>query len=152
MFEMIYKWFKWLFGGNLERLLSGHMADEEGFAVETIAASQYFQVGMITLAITLLFVLLYYYIFNHPRFNRWWSWLIVLLLTGVINLLLGFWWTIKYASEGRIDDIDASLVYSPDCWGFGFANFIISAMWFIVFSLAFKWWSRNCKYSPFKIF
>ena len=149
MFEEIYKWFKSLFGDNLSRQLSGYSADEEGFFIETVAASQYFQIGVITLAIALVFMLLYYYVFNHPRFNRWWSWLIVLVLTGVTNLFVGFGWTVKYAGEGIIGDNEASLVYLSDCWGFGFANLIISTLWFIVLSLTFKWWSHNCKYSPF---
>ena len=142
-FETVYRWFIGLFGSPLAELLSGYDS-----ATETVqGANQFASIGMVTLAIALVFMLLYYYVFNHPRFNRWWSWLIVLVLTGITNLFAGFGWTFKYSKMANVDATD--FVYAVNCWGFGFANFIVSALWFILFSLAFKWWSRNCKYSPF---
>ncbi|GHV60084.1 hypothetical protein FACS1894182_14880 [Bacteroidia bacterium] len=142
-FETVYRWFMGFFGSPLAEKLSGYDS-----ATETLqGANQFVVIGIITLVITLAVVLLYYYVLNHPRFNQWWSWLIALLFAGLINFAYGIATTIKYASEGNLGDAD--LIYMSDCVGFGFANLIISALWFIVFSLAFKWWSRNCKYSPF---
>jgi phosphatidylglycerophosphatase A len=142
-FETIYRWFMRLFGSPLAEKLSGYDSATE----EMQGANQFFPIGIITLVITLAVLLFYYYVLNHPRFNRWWSWLISLIFAGLINLAYGIATTAKYASEGNIGDAD--LVYISESVGFGFANLIVSTLWFIVFSLLFKWWSRNCKYSPF---
>lgn len=154
-FETIYRWLITLFGSPLADQLSGYDS-----ATETVqGANQFVPIGMITLAIALVSVLLYYFVVNHPRFNCWWAWLIVLVSTSIINLFVGFGWTAKYAGEANISD--TFFVYLSDCWGFGFANFFVSAMWFILFSLIARviisrlfskvglHWGCNCRFSPF---
>jgi len=154
-FETIYRWFEWLFGAKLADYLAGYDCQSETF----IGSNQFAIIGIIAVAIAIFFVVLYYYIINHPRFNRLWSWLIMLTIVGLTNLLIGYGIVSSHLSAGDIGDCllygtsrELPLINQVNCWGFGLANFIVSAMWFIVFSLAFKWWSRNCKYSPFKYF
>lgn len=152
-FQTIYKWFKALFGQELFDYFRGYDSIKE----EIIGSNQFISIGIITVVITFLFMLLYYYVINHPRFNQWWSWLIVLVFVGLVNLFVGYGLT-PSLSGGNIpaslmtqleDGNSIPLIGQIECWGFGLANSIVSIMWFIVFSLCFKWWSRNCKYSPF---
>jgi len=155
LFGDIYCWFEPLFGQNLAEHLWGYNC--ETLAYERNAFNT---IGLITLAISFLIVMIYYYGINHPRFNRWWSWLIILGITGTINLFIGYYWTATDFHYGYIGDclmyvrdadgvIISHLIHESDCWKFGVANFIVSIGFFTILSFIFKWWSTNCKRSPF---
>lgn len=152
----IYCWFEFLFGQNLGEYLWGYDCSTQAYGGKNL----FNIIGFITLSVSLLFVLGYYYAINHPRFSRWWHWLIVLIGAGIINLFIAYGWTVNDFLNGNICDsllyerdgdgnIVSQLIYSSDCLLFGVANFFISTMFFIVLSFSFKWGSRNCKHSPF---
>jgi hypothetical protein len=151
----IYCWFESLFGKYLADHLWGYDCNTESFSAKII----FNQIGLITILISLALVLTYYYAINHPRFHRWWHWSLILLLSGIINFFIAYGWTNFDFSNGIIGDclmymrdeegdIISYLIVGSDCWMFGIVNFIVSAMFFILFSFIFKWGSRNCKYSP----
>lgn len=164
LFGSIYCWFESLFGQNLAEYLWGYNCETESYS----SSNAFYGIGLITLAISLTLVIIYYYVINHPRFNRWWSWLIVLGVTGTISLFVGYQWTATDFLNGYIGDclmyirdeegnITSYLIHESDCWMFGVANLFISVGFFIVFSFIVnvvgrvfpQLASRNCKYSPF---
>ena len=144
MFETIYRLFISLFGSNLAEHLSGW--DE---TVGDYTKSNLFLItGIIILAVVLIACVMYYYVLNHPRQNRWWKWLLFWLLpVAVLNFVISFGITLSDVLAGNISS-DISNISWLDCLGFGFANFIISALFFAVISFGIKWWSQNCKHSP----
>jgi len=152
-FETIYCWFVSLFGGDLADYLSGYICPSEESEGGYVASNQFVMYGFIALGITLGIVLLYYYAFNHPRFNSWWSWLLVLLFAALTNLFIGAGITLGDLSAGDMGDclINSGKggIHNSDCWMFGVANFFVSAIFFTIFSFGLKWWSRNCSRSPF---
>ena len=87
LFGNIYCIFESLFGSNLSLYLWGYNPDAESFTNPNI----FNLVGLIIVSITLLIVLGYYYVFSHPKYSRWWSWLLVLLLNSGIALITGYW-------------------------------------------------------------
>jgi hypothetical protein len=154
----IYCWFESIFGQNFGEYLWGYNCETQYYSGQNVFNS----IGLITICISLVFLIAYYYLplwgFNHPRTNRWWNWLIILLLTGVINLFIGYSWTINDFLNGNIGDclmytrdsdgnIISQLIFQKDCWLFGLSNFFVSAIFFIAFTYMFKWWSPNCKHS-----
>lgn len=164
LFGSIYCWFEFLFGQNLAEHLWGYNCETQSYS----NSNSFSGVGLITLAVTLVVVLIYYYVVNHPRFNRWWSWLITLIGTGFFSLFIGYYLVANDFINGYIGDclmyirdeegnIISYLIRENDCWMFGLANFFVSLGFFIIFSLIFnilgrfipKLASRNCKYSPF---
>jgi len=155
----IYCWFESLFGQNLAEYLWGYNCETQVYSGKNLFNS----IGLITLGVSLVFVFAYYYLplffFNHPRTNRWWNWLMLLFIAGIVNFVIGYAWTINDFLNGNIGDclmyyrdsdgnIISNLIYKRDCWLFGLSNFFISSMFFIFWSIIFKWWSRNCKHSP----
>jgi len=155
----IYCWFDSLFSQNFAEYLWGYNCNTQDFSNSNLFNS----IGTITIGISLLFVLVYYYLpcwgCNHPRFNRWWNWLIMLFIAGIINFLIGYGWTINDLLNGSIGDclmyerdpdgnIISQLIDEKDCWLFGLSNLFVSSIFFVLGSLIFKWWSRNCKHSP----
>lgn len=152
-FETIYRWFASFFGGDMADYLSGYICPSEVSEGGYVGNNQYITYGFIALGIALGIMLIYYYVIDHPRFNKWWSWLLMLLLVGISNfgiavgMLWNEWYTVGTAEcliAGGNGGIDANT-----CIGFGIAHSIISIIFFIIFSIAFKWWSVTCKRSPF---
>lgn len=152
MFDTIYGWFSSMFGGDLDSYLLGYICPTEE-AEASWGTSQYTMYGWIALGTALAIVLIYYYVINHPRFNKWWSWALILLLVGLSNLFVGAGMTLSDLSAGNIGDClingENGGIYDYNCWMFGLANFFVSAIFFIIFSVGLKWWSTNCKRTPF---
>jgi hypothetical protein len=152
----IYTWFDLLFGQYLGEYLWGYNCGSQAYTNENLFNS----IGLTTLFVSLLFVLIYYYLINHPRFNKWGHWSIVLILSGIINFFIAYRWILGDFLKGAIDDclmykrdeegsMVSQLIFESDCRMFGISNFIVSALFFILLSFIFKWWSHNCKHSPF---
>jgi len=152
-FETIYRWFISFFGSDLADYLSGFVCatkeQEEGY----FGSNHFLMYGFIALGVALAVVLIYYYVINHPRFNRRGSWLLMLLLVGVINFFVGALMTRGDLNAGNIGEClvnsEKGGVSIGDCWMFGLANFFVSVIFFIIFSVGLKWWSTNCKRTPF---
>jgi hypothetical protein len=151
----IYCWFESLFGLYLADHLWGYNCNTQQFD----GANIFNQVGLITVVVSLCIVLLYYYVINHPEFNRWKSWLLMLGISGIIHFFIAYGWVVADYMNGTIGDclmymrdangnIIAELISESDCIMFGVANFIISALWFILFSFLLKWKSRSANHSP----
>jgi len=114
---------------------------------------------MVVLSFTMVFI--FYYIINHPRFNRWWSWLIMLLINAGLNFLYAWLITLSDLSNNFISDdlmyvrdvstneIITQKIIESNCIYFGITNAIIASVFFILFSFAFRWWSKNCSTCPF---
>lgn len=156
----IYCLFEGFFGQYLAEYLWGYNC-ETGIYDRQILFNT---IGGFTIFISLLFMFGYYllplYLFNHPRSNRWWNWLIILFVSGIVNFFIASIWIKNDFLDDRIGDclmytrdeageIVAQLIYKSDCWMFGLTNFIFSAVVFFIGSIAFKKLSTNCKYSPF---
>jgi len=151
-FETIYRWFTAFFGGDMADYLSGYVCPSELSEGGYLANNQFLMYGWIAVGIALAVVLLYYYVINSVKFDTWKSWLLMLFLVGVSNfgVAIGRLWN-EYHAVGTAE----CLIYGGNggingntVIGFGFANFIVSVIFFIIFSFAFKWWSRNCRYVP----
>lgn len=149
----IYCWFESLFGQHLGNHLWGFDGSEYTKPI------LFNSIGLVAFGISLLFVLLYYYVINHPRFNRSGHWFLILVLNGFVNLFIGYEWTMSDLLDGNIADnlmyvrdaageITSTLITSADCWGFGTANFLVATFFFVGLTFCLKWGSRNCKHSP----
>lgn len=163
IFETFYDWFKSFYGTKLGDFLVGYSCATG----EVDGTNWMVVIGLITSIISFGFVVAYYYLplrgFNHPRTNNWWNWLIIFAIPTIINFFIAAGITLTKLRSGEIGDClvyemdeDGNILYQliteADCWSFGMATAILSAMVFILGTLAIKWWSRNNKYSPFYYF
>jgi hypothetical protein len=153
IFEVIYRWFGSFFGGDMADYLSGYVCPSDVTDGGYLGENEFLMYGFIALGIAFAVMFIYYYAVNHPRFNRWWSWAIMLLFVGFANLFIGAFGTLGDLWAGNIEDclVNGSNggIGTATCWLFGLANLVISMVFFIILSFVFKWGSRNCKYSPF---
>lgn len=151
-----YDWFQSLFGQNLSYYLWGYDPATSAYSNPNI----YNIVGLCTIGVSLLLAILFYYVYNHPRFCNALTWLLSLLANGVLALFVAHGIVYNRYIGGIIPDslmyergdqgdIVRFLITESDLWGFGIANLIVAIILFSLFSLALKWGSSNAKYVPF---
>ena len=86
LFGEIYNWFQSLFGQDLSYYLWGYDPITGAYTNSNL----YNFIGLITVFISLITVLLYYYVFSHPKYSKWWTWLLTLLVNGGVALFIGY--------------------------------------------------------------
>lgn len=149
-FGTMYCWFENFFGLELANFMWG---DQPPYQSDS---NMFLSVGWVMVAISLLFFFLFYYIINNPRLNHWWGWMLFWITNGLVNLIVGWSWTLSCLYAGDMDIIDPSSgeqlppdISALDCFCFGVTNMLLALFVMFLFSIAFKWWSRNCSKAPF---
>ncbi len=104
-----------------------------------------------TIGIAIVAFLLFYYVINSPRFNRWWSWLIVLLVSMGLAYGYGFQVINVDIVNNDIAPSLASQIGRSNAILFGIYNSVFCGLVFFILSEAFRWWSRNCKHAPWTL-
>lgn len=126
------------------------VADAEGnldyFRNELLARGLTPILALITAGIPWLMALLFYYVINSVHFDRWWHWTLVLVITSLTTSYAGW----LYLSS-RLTAESAELVeyYSPYLLSLSAWDAVIAAVAFIVASVGMRWWSSNCRHTPF---
>lgn len=153
----MYCWFKSFYSDYLSQYLWGYNPVSGAYDL----ALRYNTIGLWALGISFAIMFVYYYVIDHPRFCKWWSWLIMALLNSVIALFVGYYCVLSDYNAGKIPDelmylrdengevVQALISIPSECWSFGISNMIMAFIFFLVFSFLFHWWSRVAKYSPF---
>ena len=146
----IYDWFESLYGSEMDYYLLGWDCSSNAYSNATL----FNVIGLVALGLSALAAVVYYFIINSARLVSWWQWLIVLLINGAVNMVIGISWLSADLESGKIPDClvfkDGSpMIDSGNCFGFGLANLIVSAMFFFVISVIVKRFSSNCRNTPF---
>ncbi|MGV4463948.1 hypothetical protein ACQ1PR_10225 [Ornithobacterium rhinotracheale] len=150
-FRIVFSWFNGLYSQEFYDFLSGWSCFNQDYS-----NVEYFtRIGLFTIVTTLIFVYVFYYVINHPRFSRWYHWL--------ISLIVYFVWSYVYVYNlvysGVVEDCllyrknengeDIQLITGTDFFGLAFTVAIFTAFLFLLFSIVLKWKSRNAKHCPF---
>lgn len=110
--------------------------------------NQFPSICVSTFAICIIAFVLFYYVINSPRFNRWWSWLIVMVGVGVGAYAWGHYVVnVDIISQCIAPSLIAK-IGTLNAIMFGVYNCLLSIFIFFVLSLALRHWSKNCKHSP----
>ena len=119
---------------------------------------------MVTWLVSLLMVVIYYFVINRPSWNKLFNWLIMLITNSVIAFGVALAWSSKsmkscwgyhfggiLTESGKCEPLpDINL---GDCLQFGLNNLLIAALFFFVFSIVFKRFKAgtfisNCRNTP----
>lgn len=105
----------------------------------------YIPVGISMLLLSFISMAIYYFAINHPRFNRWFHWLIVVLIVCLINFAIAYFMAdgVVYNTYGTVDNYVTQII------NFAIANAIWTFIFSFIFSMIIKWKSSNAKHSPF---
>ena len=148
LFGSIYCWFENLFGIELANYLWGQSSPEQ-------TGNSFIGIGLITIVISLIIAVLFYFIFCRREWNNFWAWLIAAGVNAVINLIIGWQWVLYDLNAGKMYKLNEAgekiqlMVDGGNCWQFGFANLFISILFFVIISLILKWKSPDCEHAPF---
>lgn len=113
------------------------------FSTDMYVFGLYCKVGIIMAGMVLFFMSVYYYPKGNPRFNRWYHWLLYILVFDFINAVITYF-VIYSKFDLEIPGIHTFLDYLP----FLAINFIWIIFWSAFYSFAFRWWSINCSRTP----
>ena len=84
---------------------------------------------------------IYYYVINSVKFDRWYHWLITLAVVTVIAPV------VCYAYNDYVF-ADNNLLYIGESVYFEFVNMLFTALLFVIASFSVRWWSSNCRHTP----
>lgn len=115
------------------------------------ANNQFPTIWLVTFLSALAMFVVFYYILNHPRFNRFWHWLIALAALAIGIFIWSRGLVLADITGASVHPVDPSLNISEDnAMMFGLYNGVLSAIFFFVFSIIGRFGSRNCKNTPWK--
>jgi hypothetical protein len=106
-------------------------------------------VGIVMVLLSAVGMASYYFAINHPKFNRWFHWLLVVGVLALINF--GIAWAMSdSALYDYFQGVNQEIPYSTiDFVTYSVVNAVWSVVFSFIFSLCMKWGSSNAKYSPF---
>lgn len=147
-FEFFYSLGKVFYGNALFEHLKGYDSSIGGFNPEYW---RFFGllVGHV-IAPALILFLLYYYIVNHPRLNRWWHWLIGLGAIALYSFVSGRGFVMGDIRNEAIDPDLAGQISSFNASMFGVYESLLAMLLFFLLTLTLRHWSANCKNSPWE--
>lgn len=115
------------------------------------ANNQFPTIWLVTFFSALLVFVVYYYILNHPRFNKVWHWLITMAVLAIGIFIWSRGLVMSDIAGVSLHPVDPALNVSADnALMFGVYNAVLSAIFFLFFSIAGRFGSKNCKNSPWK--
>jgi hypothetical protein len=90
----------------------------------------------------------YYYAINSVKFNKWWHWLLLVIVLCGINF--GIAYNTNYNELSYLyEQQNKELPYGTEFFSFSLINavwtFVVSFVW----SMIIKWGSKNCRRTPF---
>lgn len=92
---------------------------------------------------------LFYYIINHPRFNKYTHWLLILGVSLLLQYAIPYFTLSDHLDVGRI--CDELIVHQSDIRGFAFSNLILGLVMYVFASFVMRWWSRNGSCTPYPL-
>lgn len=115
------------------------------------ANNQFPTIWLVTFFSALLVFVVYYYILNHPRFNKVWHWLITMAVLAIGIFIWSRGLVMSDIAGVSLHPVDPALNVSADnALMFGVYNAVLSAIFFLFFSIVGRFGSKNCKNSPWK--
>lgn len=104
--------------------------------------SGYGIIAVITIALAWGAAALFYYVINSVKFARWYHWLAVCAVVTVVTPVVCY-----LVNNSMLESQGLDL--STQAVDFEIANFFWAPVLYTVASLAMRWWSNNCRHTPF---
>jgi len=114
---------------------------DQAFNDQLYNLNMYSVIAAITILIAWSMAVLYYFVINSVKFDRWYHWLAMLAVTAVLVPVVCFCY-IHSTLEAH------NLTYMGQSLRFVLQNALFASALFIVASFAMRWWSTNCRHTP----
>lgn len=114
---------------------------EMQFSNEMYNNGLYFVASLSTAIIAWLCAAIFYYGINSVSFSRWYHWLVMLVIAGIIVTAINVPYLESVFSDNGID-------FSKELAVFEVVNIIIECIIYTIASFSMRWWSTNCRHTP----
>lgn len=114
---------------------------EMQFSNEMYNNGLYFVASLSTAIIAWLCAAIFYYGINSVSFSRWYHWLVMLAIAGIIVTAINVPYLESVFSDNGID-------FSKELTVFAAVNIIIECILYTIASFSMRWWSTNCRHTP----
>ena len=114
---------------------------EMQFSYEMYNNGLYFVASLSTAIIAWLCAAIFYYGINSVSFSRWYHWLVMLVIAGIIVTAINVPYLESVFSDNGID-------FSKELAVFAVVNIIIECIIYTIASFSMRWWSTNCRHTP----
>lgn len=114
---------------------------EMQFSNEMYNNGLYFVASLSTAIIAWLCAAIFYYGINSVSFSRWYHWLVMLVIAGIIVTAINVPYLESVFSDNGID-------FSNELAVFAVVNIIIECIIYTIASFSMRWWSTNCRHTP----
>lgn len=144
LFDFFYRW-KSFYGEALYEHLKGWDDAMMGYNPNY---NQFPALFLWTVGIAIIVFLLYYYIINSPRLTKWWHWMLSLVIVGVAAFGVAYHTVDVDVINNNIAVSLQPYIGANSALMLGIYNFLLAVLFYFVFTLLFRRWSKNCKHSP----
>ena len=118
------------------------------FSDELYDNNIYTKLGIVLTITSLLWMFIYYYIINHPRYSNLISWIIWILIGGLVNFILTYSISYNLLSELYYNS-EKKMEYTNEFSILSSINFGWSLIFTFIFSILIKSKSSNATQTPF---
>lgn len=159
-FETIYSWFHSFYNDTMWDTVKEIINDND----DLLFADSLFIVGIITLIVSGLVAFAYYvWPINHPRFNAWKSWILMLIVAALLNFGIGIgcgYSRVQSVNESDeaceliLEDEESDLtdeITFSDYTGYGLSNIFVGSIFFIICCIPLTFYNGNARFSPFRL-
>lgn len=159
-FETIYSWFHSFYNDTMWDTVKEIINDND----DLLFADSLFIVGIITLIVSGLVAFAYYvWPINHPRFNAWKSWILMLIVAALLNFGIGIgcgYSRVQSVNESDeaceliLEDEESDLtdeITFSDYLGYGLSNIFVGSIFFIICCIPLTFYNGNARFSPFRL-
>lgn len=115
---------------------------EREFSNEMYNQGLYTVVAASTVAVAWSFAAIYYYAIDTVRFSRWYHWLLVMATAMFVAVSINTVYPESVFSGAGLD-------FSHRLFSFNIIDCVFVALMFLVASFSMRWWSKNCRHTPF---
>lgn len=161
-FETIYSWFHSFYNDTLWNAVREIVNEEDSL----LFADSLYVVGIITLILSFLTAFAYYvWPINHPRFNAWKSWVLMLVIAACVNFMVGIGCAYSRVLSVNSNEEACEFIIGEnyegqaleeeirieDYIGFGLSNIFVGSIFFIACCIPLTFRHGNARLSPFRI-
>lgn len=120
----------------------------DNFSDDLYNQNLYITIGLCMVLIPVLILSIYYYVVNSVKLNKWYHWLVLVVILAGINFCIAYFCSYNDLSL-LYEQQNKELPYSSEFVGFSLINVIWTLVVSFVFSMIIKWGSKNCRRTPF---
>ena len=158
-FETIYSWFHNFYNDVMWDTVREIISDND----EQLFADSLYVVGIVTLVVSLLIAVAFYiWPINNPSFKSWKSWIVMLLISMLLNFGVGVGMGYSRVLSVSDDEEACALILGDDYdgqaltdetginnyLGFGLSNLFVGSIFFMVCCIPLTFYNGNAKFSP----